>query len=230
MISLYRLPDFVMGPMANPFYHDLGLSKDVVGGVRGTVGLAFSLVGITLGGLSAVRFGYMTTLILGAILQGAAVASFALLAHAGPDLRLFSAVMAMDSVGISFAGVALVTYMASLTSLGYTATQSAPNAVVVRLACEPVTGLGFVYAPMPIVVRQTTTFTATYTSGVPAPTFAWSVDGGAATAGPSLAYTFTTTGTHTVALTATNTCGAVPYTAPVNVEPRRIYLPMIRRQ
>src|SRR3954451_15201232 len=30
MISLYRLPEFVMGPMANPFYHDLGFSKDVV--------------------------------------------------------------------------------------------------------------------------------------------------------------------------------------------------------
>jgi PAT family beta-lactamase induction signal transducer AmpG len=125
MISLYRLPDFVMGPMANPFYHDLGLSKDVVGGVRGSVGLIFSLVGITLGGLAAVRFGYMTALILGAILQGVAVASFALIAYAGPDLRLFSAVMAMDSVGISFAGVALVTYMSSLTSLGYTATQYA---------------------------------------------------------------------------------------------------------
>ena len=27
-ITLYRLPEFVMGPMATPFYHDLGLSKD----------------------------------------------------------------------------------------------------------------------------------------------------------------------------------------------------------
>ena len=35
MISLYRLPEFVMGPMANPFYHDLGLSKDAVGAIRG---------------------------------------------------------------------------------------------------------------------------------------------------------------------------------------------------
>ncbi|MEI9965783.1 MAG: hypothetical protein WDM92_15155 [Caulobacteraceae bacterium] len=74
MISLYRLPDFVMGPMANPFYHDLGLSKDVVGGVRGTVGLVFSLIGIAAGGLCAVRFGYMTALIAGAVLQGLAVA------------------------------------------------------------------------------------------------------------------------------------------------------------
>src|SRR5262249_1717693 len=29
-ISLYRIPDYVMGPMANPFYHDLGLTKDLV--------------------------------------------------------------------------------------------------------------------------------------------------------------------------------------------------------
>src|SRR5262249_18456246 len=35
-ICLYRLPDFLMGPMANPLYHDIGLSKDYVGAVRGT--------------------------------------------------------------------------------------------------------------------------------------------------------------------------------------------------
>ena len=42
MISFYRLPEFMMGPMANPFYHDLGLSKDVVGAVRASIGLAAS--------------------------------------------------------------------------------------------------------------------------------------------------------------------------------------------
>jgi PAT family beta-lactamase induction signal transducer AmpG len=125
MISLYRLPDFVMGPMANPFYHDLGFSKDMVGGIRGTVGLVFSLIGIAAGGLAAVRYGYMKALIVGAVLQGLAVASYASLAFAGSDVRVFSAVMALDSFGISFAGVALVTYMSSLTSLGYTATQYA---------------------------------------------------------------------------------------------------------
>ncbi len=125
MISLYRLPDFVMGPMANPFYHDLGFSKDMVGGVRGSVGLAFSLLGIAAGGLSAVRFGYMKTLVAGAVLQGVAIAAYAFLAHAGNNVGVFGAVMAGDSFGISFAGVALVTYMSSLTSLGYTATQYA---------------------------------------------------------------------------------------------------------
>jgi PAT family beta-lactamase induction signal transducer AmpG len=124
-ISLYRLPEFVMGPMVTPFYHDLGLSKDLVGAVRGTVGLAASFLGIAAGGLLVARLGYMRALILCGLLQGAAIASFALLALYGGDPRLFGAVMVFDNFGVSAAGVALVTYMSSLTSLGYTATQYA---------------------------------------------------------------------------------------------------------
>ena len=125
MISLYRLPEFLMGPMANPFYHDLGLSKDTVGAVRASVGLVGSLLGIAAGGLSAVRIGYFRTLIVGLILQSLVIASFAILAYTGPDIRVFGAVMVSDNFGSAFAGVALVTYMSSLTSVGYTATQYA---------------------------------------------------------------------------------------------------------
>jgi PAT family beta-lactamase induction signal transducer AmpG len=125
MISLYRLPEFMMGPMANPFYHDLGLSKDAVGAIRGSFGLAGSLLGITAGGLSAVRFGYFRTLIVGLVLQSVAIASYGVLAYSGPDLRVFGAIMICDDFAIGFAGVALVTYMSTLTSLGYTATQYA---------------------------------------------------------------------------------------------------------
>jgi PAT family beta-lactamase induction signal transducer AmpG len=125
MISFYRLPEFMMGPMANPFYHDLGLSKDTVGAVRASIGLVSSLLGITAGGFSALRFGYIRTLIIGVILQSVVIAGFAVLAYMGPDIRIFGAVMAADNFGIAFAGVALVTYMSSLTSLGYTATQYA---------------------------------------------------------------------------------------------------------
>jgi PAT family beta-lactamase induction signal transducer AmpG len=65
MISFYQLPEFVMGPMANPFYHDLGLSKDAVGAVRGSIGLVATLIGIAAGGVSTLRFGYLRTLIAG---------------------------------------------------------------------------------------------------------------------------------------------------------------------
>jgi len=125
MISFYRLPEFMMGPMANPYYHDLGLSKDTVGAVRASIGIVGSVLGIAAGGFSALRFGYMKTLIIGVILQSLVIANFAVLAYSGPDVRVFGAVMGADNFGIAFAGVALVTYMSSLTSLGYTATQYA---------------------------------------------------------------------------------------------------------
>jgi PAT family beta-lactamase induction signal transducer AmpG len=125
MISFYRLPEFMMGPMANPFYRDLGLSKEAVGTVRASIGLAASLLGIAAGGFSALRFGYIRTLLIGVVLQSLVIAAFAILSYTGPDIRVFGAVMAADNFGIAFAGVALVTYMSSLTSLGYTATQYA---------------------------------------------------------------------------------------------------------
>lgn len=125
MIALYRLPDFVMGPMANPFYHDIGLTKEAVGGVRASVGLVATLIGIAAGGFAALRFGYMPTLILGAVIQALSIASFSILAYSGGDLATFSAIMAADNFSTAIAGVALVTYMSSLTSLGYTATQYA---------------------------------------------------------------------------------------------------------
>jgi MFS transporter, PAT family, beta-lactamase induction signal transducer AmpG len=71
------------------------------------------------------RLGAMRGLIIGGLLQGLAIASFALLAVYGGDPRLFGAVMVCDNFGVSAAGVALVTYMSSLTTLGYTATQYA---------------------------------------------------------------------------------------------------------
>jgi PAT family beta-lactamase induction signal transducer AmpG len=123
-IAAYRLPDFLMGPMYNPFYHDLGLSKDTVAIVRGATGLPSAFVGTAVSGLFAIRFGLFRTLITGSILQGLGTASFALLT-ANHDLGLFTGVMALDQFAQSFAGVALIAYMSSLTSLGYTATQYA---------------------------------------------------------------------------------------------------------
>ena len=124
-ISLYRLPDFLMGPMANSYYIALGLTKPTVGAVRGSIGLLATFAGIAAGGFCALKLGYMRALIIGGILQAVATAAFATLAFAGLSLRLFALVMVGDNFSLSFAGVALVAYMSSLTSLGYTATQYA---------------------------------------------------------------------------------------------------------
>jgi PAT family beta-lactamase induction signal transducer AmpG len=134
-ITLYHLCDYMRGPLSLPFYKALGIDKPTIVAVRATVGLAGSLVGISLGGLFCLRFGAMRALILGAILQPLGIAAFAVLAAHGGDFALltlgpvklsaFATIMSADSVAIGFSGVALVTYMSSLTSLGYTATQYA---------------------------------------------------------------------------------------------------------
>jgi PAT family beta-lactamase induction signal transducer AmpG len=124
-ISLYRLPDFMRGPVTNPFYRELGLSKDVIGAVRGTLGLASIFLGVAAGGFFSLRLGYMRALLLGGVMQALGIAAFALLTVTGPDVGLFTAVMCFDDFAISVAGVTLVAYMSSLTSLGYTATQYA---------------------------------------------------------------------------------------------------------
>lgn len=124
-VSLYRLPDFIMGPMANPLYVDLGLTKETVGAVRASVGIWASIAGVALGGLSAIRLGFGRTLIFGAILGPASNLAFSMMAMAGPDQTVFAAAIVVDNLANGFAGIALVTYMSSLTSIGYTATQYA---------------------------------------------------------------------------------------------------------
>jgi len=123
-VALYRLPDFIMGPMYNPYYHDLGVTKETVALVRGSFGLVATFAGIALGGVSCVRLGLLPSLMLGALLEGLGTAAFAILSlHV--DGPTFAAVMSADSFAQAFAGVALVAYMSSLTNLGYTATQYA---------------------------------------------------------------------------------------------------------
>jgi PAT family beta-lactamase induction signal transducer AmpG len=133
-ITLYRVPEYVIGPMINPFYHDLGLSKDLVGTVRGTVGLIGTFGGIAAGGVLSAKLGPYRALFVGAVLQGLAEASFALLATYGGDARLFGMVMVFDNFGISAAGVTLIAYMSTLTSLGYTASQYALLSSVYSIA------------------------------------------------------------------------------------------------
>ena len=124
-ITLYHLPDYLRGPIGNPFYHDAGIAKATVGWVRGTVGLWSTLAGVAAGGLCAVRLGYMKTLIIGAIIQPIGIAAFSLVAFYGTNLVMFGAIMSVDQFAIGFSGVALTAYMSSLTSLGYTASQYA---------------------------------------------------------------------------------------------------------
>lgn len=134
-ITAYHLSDYLRGPMVNPFYTALHIDKPTIAYVRGAIGVPFTIAGIALGGASSVRLGARLTLLIGALIQPVGIAAFALLAAHGGDYTLvqlgglklsaFAAIMAFDAFAIGYSGVALVGYMSSLTSVGYTATQYA---------------------------------------------------------------------------------------------------------
>src|SRR5258708_20872889 len=98
-----------MGPMANPYYHDLGLSKETVGAVRGSIGLIATFAGIAAGGFCSLKLGHMRALVIGGILHSVAVAAFAALAFAGTGIPLFALVMAGCKLCLCFFAVALFT-------------------------------------------------------------------------------------------------------------------------
>jgi PAT family beta-lactamase induction signal transducer AmpG len=124
-VTCYHLCDYLRGPVINPFYVHVHVAKDLVGTVRLAVGLPANMIGTAVGGLFAARFGHLRAMTVGAFLQPLAVASFAILAYVGPDTHVFIGLMAFDDFSMSFAGIVLIAYMSTLTTLGYTATQYA---------------------------------------------------------------------------------------------------------
>ncbi|HUO12724.1 MAG TPA: MFS transporter [Caulobacteraceae bacterium] len=134
-ITFYHLSDYMRGPMSLPYYISLKIPYPVIALTRIIFGTPCTFLGIALGGLSSLRLGNRPTLLLGAFAQPVIIGSFAILGFHGGDFPLigagpmgltsFQAIMGLDSIAIGFSGVALVAYMSTLTSLGYTATQYA---------------------------------------------------------------------------------------------------------
>jgi MFS transporter, PAT family, beta-lactamase induction signal transducer AmpG len=125
LIAVYRISDVVMGIMANPFYVDMGYSKDEVAAVSKLFGVIMTLVGAFLGGALAVRLGVMRTLMLGAVLSAASNLLFAWLATRGHDLNGLIFVVSADNLASGIASAAFIAYLSSLTNIQYSATQYA---------------------------------------------------------------------------------------------------------
>jgi PAT family beta-lactamase induction signal transducer AmpG len=125
LIGTYRISDIVMGIMANPFYVDMGYSKEEVATVTKLYGVVMTLVGAFIGGSMVLRWGVMHVLMLGAILSAATNLLFAWLALHGHDVYALIAVVSADNLGSGIASAAFVAYLSSLTHVQYSATQYA---------------------------------------------------------------------------------------------------------
>ena len=125
LIATYRISDVVMGIMANPFYVDMGYSKDEVAAVTKVFGVIMTLVGAFVGGVLSMRFGVMRVLMLGAVLSAASNLLFSFLSTVGHDLNWLIVVISADNLAGGIASAAFIAYLSSLTNVAYSATQYA---------------------------------------------------------------------------------------------------------
>lgn len=145
LVATYRISDVVMGVMANPFYQDLGFSKEEVAAVSKVFGVVMTLLGAFIGGMISTRLGVMKTLFLGGLLSAITNLLFSWLASQGHHLPYLMITVSADNLAAGIASVAFLAYLAGLTNTAYTATQYALFSSVMLLLPKFLAGFsGFV--------------------------------------------------------------------------------------
>jgi PAT family beta-lactamase induction signal transducer AmpG len=124
LICMYRLSDFVLNLM-NPFYQDLGFSLSQIAEVRKLFGVVASLLGIGFGAWLVARFGVMRMMLIGVFASPLSNLVFIWMTTQGPSVPVLYAVIGIDNFFTGVAGTALIVYMSSLTTQGFTAMQYA---------------------------------------------------------------------------------------------------------
>jgi len=125
IISTFRLTDIVMGPMAMPFYLDLGFSKTEIGALVKTIALFGSVVGFFIGGLLIKRISLFNALLFGGICVLSTNLFFAYVATAQANISLLSLIVGLDSFAAGLVGTINIAFLTSLVSKKFTAVQYA---------------------------------------------------------------------------------------------------------
>jgi MFS transporter, PAT family, beta-lactamase induction signal transducer AmpG len=125
-VGTYRLTDFTMGSMVNPFYIDHGYTLSNIAKIVKVYGLLMSVLGVFIAGVLISKIGLLRSLVLGNVLLMSSNLSFALLATTHtPTLLGLGLVNGLDNLALAVQGTALLTFLSGLTSPRYTATQYA---------------------------------------------------------------------------------------------------------
>ena len=125
IISTYRLTDIVMGPMAMPFYLDLGFSKTEIGALVKTIALFGSVIGFFIGGLVIKRISLFNALLLGGLCVLFTNLFFAYVATAQANISVLSLIVGLDSFAAGLVGTVNIAFLTSLVSKKFTAVQYA---------------------------------------------------------------------------------------------------------
>ena len=124
IVATYRLTDIVMGPMANPFYIDLGYTLSEIGYVK-VVALIATIIGVFIGGFFIKKMGLYKSLMIGAFLVMLTNLLFSFAAISEKNLSVLSLIVASDSITAGIVGTVNITFLTSLVSTKYTGFQYA---------------------------------------------------------------------------------------------------------
>ena len=125
-VASYRLADFTMGVMTNPFYLDVGFTLKEIAAIAKGFGVIWSILGTFVGGVVVARLGVVRALALGSVSVIAANLMFAAFAWLNePSIVGLAVLISIDNLAMGIAGTSLIAYLSSLTSASYTATQYA---------------------------------------------------------------------------------------------------------
>jgi PAT family beta-lactamase induction signal transducer AmpG len=121
----YKLGEAMAGVMSTPLYISLGFSLPEIAAASKVFGFFSTVAGALLGGVVTTRFGIRRSLILCGILQSVGNLFFVLQAVGGHRIGYLALCVTAENITGGMAGTALVTYLSSLCSPAFTATQYA---------------------------------------------------------------------------------------------------------
>lgn len=125
IVFTYRLSDAYFGPMAYPFYDDLGFSKAEIAYITKLYGMAATIAGGLAGGYIINKTGLLRGLLLFAVIQGLTTALYIPLYYAGHHVFYLMFTISLENLSSGMATTAIIAFMSILCNRGYTATQYA---------------------------------------------------------------------------------------------------------
>jgi PAT family beta-lactamase induction signal transducer AmpG len=121
----YKLGEAMAGVMSTPLYISLGFSLPEIAAASKVFGFFSIVAGALIGAVVTTRFGIRRSLILCGILQSVGNLFFILQAVGGHRIGYLALCVTAENITGGMAGTALVTYLSSLCSPAFTATQYA---------------------------------------------------------------------------------------------------------
>jgi MFS transporter, PAT family, beta-lactamase induction signal transducer AmpG len=159
-VVLFKLGEAMAGVMTTPLYRHLGFTTAQVA-ATGLYSLAATIAGYGIGGLLVARMGTGRALIATGFAQTAALGMYLLLAQSPGSQMILAATVVTEAFTQGVADAAFLTYLSSLCSIAFTATQYAVLSSLAALGLHTLGGVsGLLAAGLGWVRFYTFTFAA----------------------------------------------------------------------